>query len=159
MLHPPVPRHDAHRVFTARWIAVGACGVLAAVHAMRAAALFHQTPYLGVLVGLAAVAAAATLVQLILIDDAISWTCAQVLAVGLAACYLFTLVSDLPGTTRASLSVAGVTCLVAAATVLGASLTRPVRLRTRPRAHLARRVHRGTTPARPAPPGPARPAA
>ncbi len=133
--------------------------MLAAVHAMRAAALFEQTPYLGALVALAAIAAIAALVQLVLIDDAISWTCAQAIAAVLAACYLFTLMFDLPGTTRASLSVAGVVCLAAAATVLGASFKRPARLRTRPRAHLARRAHRGTRRARPTPPDPAHPAA
>lgn len=179
MRKPPFPRAVPHRQSRERWAAAGSCGVLAIGHAMRAAADAHHLAYLSVLDVVAIVAALGAGLQLLLVDDLISWWSAAGVATLLGAVSLVTMTVGFPGRPAAGLLAEPAISLCASGAVIVAALVRgnrayavrrdgdsepraavtpPARLRTLlPARHVAR-APRGTERAREAHRDPARPA-
>lgn len=181
MRKPPIPRAVPHRLQRERWAAVGACGVLALGHAARAVVDAHHLAYLTVLDVLAVAAAIGAGLQLLLVDDAISWYATAGLASLVATASLVSLTIGFPGASSTGLSGVPLILLAASACALvtagfrwaeqprvtrdetytahPAGVTRPERLRRPPPEPLAAQAPRGTGRARRARRDPARPAA
>ncbi len=165
MRKPPVPRAVPHRGSYGRLVAIGACGVLAAVHATRAVIEVGDVAYVAVLLTLGAAGAAAAAIQLSIVDDAISWACTAAVATVLGGSNVVALVAGLPGTSSNGVSAGDAIAIGSAVLALAVwaarrtEVSRPQHPRT-PRLELhVRRALRGTELARGAPRGPARPAA
>ena len=162
MRKPPIPRAVPHRSPRERWATVGACGVLALGHATRAAVDAPHAAYLSVLDALGVAAAVFVGVQLLAIDDPLSWFSAASVAALLGASEVVALMIGLPGSSPTRFAAVSLITIAASAFVIveaARALTRPERLRIRPRAHRAVRARRGTARAPGARQDPARPAA
>jgi hypothetical protein len=162
MRKPPIPRAVPHRRPGERWTTVGACGVLAFGHAARAAVDAPHAAYLSVLDLLAVTAALGVVLQLVFVDDDLSWLSAGGVAVLLGAANVVGLTIALPGTNATRYPLLSFVMLAASAFVVfeaQRALRRPERLRTRQTAPPAARARRETAPAPAARRDPERPAA
>jgi hypothetical protein len=162
MRKPPIPRAVPHRSPRERWATAGACGVLALGHAARAAVDAPHAAYLSVLDTLGVAAAVGVAVQLLAIDDPLSWFSAACVAALLGASAIVALTVGLPGSSPTRFAAVSLITIAASAFVIveaARALTRPEPLRTRPREHRAVRARRGTARAPAAHRDPARPAA
>jgi len=162
MRKPPIPRAVPHRSPRERWATAGACGVLALGHAARAAVDAPHAAYLSVLDSLGVAAAIGVGVQLLAIDDPLSWFSGACVAALLGLSAIVALTVGLPGSSPTRFAAVSLITIAASAFVIveaARALTRPEPLRTRPRAHRAARARRGTARAPGAHRDPARPAA
>jgi len=168
MRKPPIPRAVLHRDSRGRRLGAVACGALAAAETLRVVTATTHVAYLAVLLGLGTAAAAAAGVQLLLVDDAISWTCAVAVAIVLSACEIVLRTVGFPGVATPTFDLLGAVALTASAVVIttaiaqsrpSRSVTRQELLRTpRPEPPVAR-ARLGRALGRRAPRGHARPAA
>ena len=162
MRKPPIPRAVPHRSPRERWATAGACGVLALGHATRAAVDAQHAAYLTVLDSLGVAAAIGVGVQLLAIDDALSWFSAACVAALLGLSSIVTLTIGFPGsspTRYAALSIVTIAASLFVMAVSALALMRPERPRTRPHVPLVARARRGTARAPATRRDPARPAA
>ena len=162
MRKPPIPRAVPHQRPNERWATAGACGVLALGHATRAAVDAPHAAYLSVLDTLAVAAAVAVVLQLVFVDDDLSWLSAGGVALLLGAASLVGLTVVLPGTRATRYPILSVVMVAASAFVVFEALRalrRPELLRRRRPVPPAARARRETERAPAARRGPARPAA
>jgi len=162
MRKPPIPRAVPHQRPSERWATAGACGVLALGHATRAAVDAPHAAYLSVLDILAVAAAVGVMLQLVLVDDDLSWLSAGGVALLLGVANVVGLTVALPGTGGTRYPGLSIVMLGASVFVVVASLRalrRPEPLRTQQPVHPAARARRETEPARATRRGPERPAA
>jgi hypothetical protein len=141
---------------------VGACGVLALGHVTRAAVDVPHAAYLSVLDVLAVAAALGVALQLLVVDDDLSWLAAGGTALLLGAANIVGLTVALPGTNETRYPLLSFVMLAASAFVVVEvlrALRRPGRLRTQRPALPAARARRETAPAPAAHRDPERPAA
>lgn len=169
MRKPPVPRAVQHRGSRGRRLGAIGCAGLAAAETLRVATATTHVAYLAVLLGLGAIAAAAAGVQLLLLDDVISWLCAIAVVLVLGACEVVLRTVGFPGLTTSSFDALGAAALGGSVAVVAAAavqwratrsvVSRQGLPRTPPRERRVARAPRETAPARPARQGHARPAA
>jgi hypothetical protein len=169
MRKPPVPRAVLHRDSRGRRLGAVGCGALAAAETLRVATATTHVAYLAVLLGLGALAAAAAGIQLLLIDDVISWLCAVAVVIVLGACEIVLRTVGFPGVTTSTFDLLGTAALTASVIVVAAAaaqwrtartvVTRQELLRTPPRERHVAPTQQGMARARRAQRGRARPAA
>jgi hypothetical protein len=169
MRKPPVPRAVLHRDSRGRRLGALGCGALAGFEALRVATATTHVAYLAVLLGLGALAAAAAGIQLLFVDDMISWACAIAVAIVLSACEIVLRTVGFPGVTTPTFDLLGAAALTASCIVVVAAaaqwraghagVTRQALLQTPPPERRVEQARQGMAPVRRGRRDPARPAA
>src|SRR3989442_7851650 len=118
MRKPPIPRAVPHRSPRERWATAGACGVLALGHATRAAVDAPDAAYFSVLDALGVAAAVFVGVQLLAIDDRLSWFSAECVAALLGASAIVALTIGLPGSSPTRFAAVSMITIAASAFVI-----------------------------------------